>query len=104
MRSLWIGLRNCGGYSLLLGDIIYNNVFSMTLLGISIDPLSIPQILMAFLLMAESIFVLRRDFYSPMGRSFFLLQLSVFVWLVGTGISYSMADLSGAFFFAKIGF
>jgi signal transduction histidine kinase len=66
--------------------------------------ITIVQIFVSLFILAQATIVLIQNPKSNVNRSFFLFQFCVFVWMMGMGSAYLIADESLALFIAKIGY
>ena len=68
------------------------------------NSLAVLELLIAVFLLTQGVLVLAQNRRSGLNRSFFLFELSVFVWLMGMGLNYLAADPASALFFSRLGF
>ena len=65
---------------------------------------SIPTFIMTALIFLLGIFTYIRDRKSVVNKNFFLMSLSIFIWLLFTSIAYNFNDKSNAEFFLRLAY
>lgn len=66
--------------------------------------IALPQILVAFFLLAQGIIVFIQKPKGSLHQAFFLFQFPIFLWLFSMGLAYLEPDMKQAEFLVKLGF